>query len=42
MDEEKYSKWGCGRQNRNRLTDIVNKLVVPSGEREGGVGFIGF
>ena len=23
-------------ENRNRLTDIENKLVVTSGEREGG------
>ena len=25
-------------QNRNRLTDIENKLVVTSGEREDGWG----
>ena len=28
-------------QNRNRLTDIENKLVVTKGEREGGRGKIG-
>ena len=28
------------RQNRRRLTDIENKLVVTKGEREGGEGQI--
>ena len=27
-------------QNRNRLTDVENKLVVTKGEREGGAGQI--
>ena len=27
-------------QNRNRLTDVENKLVVTSEEREGGKGKI--
>ena len=28
-------------QNRNRLTDIENKLVVTKGEREGGRNKLG-
>ena len=28
-------------QNRNRLTDIENKLLVTKGEREGGRGKLG-
>ena len=28
-------------QNRNRLTDIENKLVVTKGEREGGKDKLG-
>ena len=27
-------------QNRNRLTDTENKLVVTKGEREGGEGHV--
>ena len=28
-------------QNRNRLTDTENKVLITSGEREGGWGNIG-
>ena len=31
----------CIKENRNRLTDIENKLVVTRGVREGGKGTIG-
>ena len=31
----------CMEHNRNRLTDIENKLTVTSGEREGGRSMIG-
>ena len=40
MEYKKYNKL-MNKTTRNRLTDIKNKLVVTSGEREGGRGNIG-
>ena len=37
MEYKKYNKL-MNKTTRNRLTDIKNKLVVTSGEREGGRG----
>ena len=40
MESKKYNK-PVNITKRNRLTDIENKLVVTSGEREGGRAKIG-
>ena len=36
MESKKYSELVNITKNKNRLTDIENKLVVASGERERG------
>ena len=36
MESKKYNKLVDKTKKRSRLTVIENKLVVPSGEREGG------
>ena len=38
MESKKYSELVNITKNKNRLTDIENKLVVASGEREVGRG----
>ena len=40
MESKKYNKL-LNITKRNRLTDIENKLVVTTGEREGGRSKIG-
>ena len=40
MESKKYNKL-VNKTKRSRLTDIENKLVVTSGEREEGRGNVG-